>query len=45
MCVMQAQAGETDVSTEPNVKAATSTAEHAHSTPQPEKVHSLHRYP
>ncbi|XP_030590545.1 mRNA-decapping enzyme 1A isoform X2 [Archocentrus centrarchus] len=33
----QAQAGETDASTEPIVKAAVSTKEHPHSTPQPEK--------
>ncbi|XP_026187262.1 mRNA-decapping enzyme 1A [Mastacembelus armatus] len=33
----RAQAGETDVSTEPNVKATINTTEHAHSTPQPEK--------
>ncbi|XP_049919819.1 mRNA-decapping enzyme 1A [Epinephelus moara] len=33
----RAQAGETDVSTEPNVKAAVNTTEHVHSTPLPEK--------
>ncbi|XP_044066322.1 mRNA-decapping enzyme 1A [Siniperca chuatsi] len=33
----RAQAGETDVSAEPNVKAAINATEHAHSTPQPEK--------
>lgn len=41
---MQAQAGETDGSTEPNVKAAINATEHAHSTPQPEKVHTLHKH-
>uniref|UniRef100_A0A3Q3IP81 5'-(N(7)-methylguanosine 5'-triphospho)-[mRNA] hydrolase n=1 Tax=Monopterus albus TaxID=43700 RepID=A0A3Q3IP81_MONAL len=33
----RAQAGETDVSTEPNMKAAISSTELSHSTPQPEK--------
>ncbi|GAA6213289.1 mRNA-decapping enzyme 1A [Lates japonicus] len=33
----RAQTGETDGSTEPNVKAAINATEHAHSTPQPEK--------
>lgn len=42
---MQAQAGDIAVATEPNVKAAISAADHAHSTPQPEKVQSLHKYP
>lgn len=33
----RAQTGETDVSAEPNMKAAISATEHVHSTPQPEK--------
>ncbi|XP_054465120.1 mRNA-decapping enzyme 1A [Anoplopoma fimbria] len=33
----RAQAGETDVSTEPNVKAAINATEHMHSTPKPKK--------
>ncbi|XP_074500857.1 mRNA-decapping enzyme 1A [Sebastes fasciatus] len=33
----RAQAGETDMSAEPNVKAAINATEHAHSTPKPEK--------
>ncbi|XP_026224596.1 mRNA-decapping enzyme 1A [Anabas testudineus] len=33
----RAQAGDIAVATEPNVKAAISAADHAHSTPQPEK--------
>ncbi|XP_038595680.1 mRNA-decapping enzyme 1A-like [Micropterus salmoides] len=38
----RAQAGETDVSAEPNVKAAITATERAHSTPQPEKSsHSM----
>lgn len=41
---MQAQAGETDMSAEPNVKAAINATEHAHSTPKPEKVHTLHKH-
>ncbi|XP_042348055.1 mRNA-decapping enzyme 1A [Plectropomus leopardus] len=33
----RAQAGETDVSAEPNMKAAINATEHAHTAPQPEK--------
>lgn len=41
---MQALTGETDVSAEPNVKSAINATEHAHSTPQPEKVPTLHKH-